>query len=437
MTLEEFLQVAVSPKGPLISDLSSALPLKTIGPLPLSRMTDLTDSEIDVPFDSGEIFVELINMSVAPLRTLTVEHKNIRNVPFLKITLAPMVITGGYRLFTVEQPRVNIDTGGNLMPLFIANNDLPPITPEQFAQLQTARSQRSKLKTTTNGQALLANYQKYNDDYDNAFQTNVALRTYWAADGVTAQMAQDTSDAVNAGNQVINSSSKKYGTNNLTYNENAFEQQTYLVSALIFSSPDAAQAASTFQNQVNQSTNNTQNNTVEMNASDVYQHVNGSSTTSRKAMEISDYSNHTALVRVAKNEHEDTDLIKLRNSGYHMHERQIQTMQEIYNESVRQNDPKNRAELWHGTISAALPESIFEFSLAEYRDSVIAATLEKKTFSVPDIDIDMAGWKGAAGAIAQKRLASAYFIRGLLRSRIVDYIESTVENCANRYVNGK
>lgn len=436
--LNEFLEEVSSSKdgGPLRGALLGRIGFKKIGPFPLARMIDLGDTGVPTTFPTGELRIELSDVAATPVEILIAKvAKNGDDAATITIELAPMSLGGHYRLFALEQPKVELDTGGGLMPLaaISAPADQPTITPQQFEQLKQARLQREQLKTTANGQTLLRSYSTHNDAFNNAFQTNSALRANWQAQGATQAMADDTSAAI-ANGTVVNSSTATYGLNKIGYNDNAFQQQTYLVSALLWTNPDAASAASTFANQVTTATGNTQIATTEMTANGVYDAVNSCPPT--MGLQTSDANPlrfHDSLALVARNEHGDDDLQLLKKHGYKMDDSQVRAMQEIYAESVRQADPVSQAELWNGEISASVPASRFEFTLTQHDGGVIATNMTRHNMAVPDLQIDKSAWRGGAGTIARKRLESAHFVRSLLAARIIDFIDRAVIAVASRF----
>jgi hypothetical protein len=437
--LNDLLQEISAAKdgGPLRDALTGRVEFAVIGPMPLSRMTNLGDTGVTTTFPTGEVRFELRDVSAVPLQIAAVTAATAADGSgIVAIELAPMTMSGQYRLFAVEQPKIDIDTGGGLLPLATMTEpaDQTSITPEQFEQLKQARLQRAQLKTTANGQKLLRSYSQHNDAYNTAFQTNNALRVYWQAQGATQAMADDTSKAIAGSGSVINSNSVAYGPQKVSYNDNAFQQQTYLVAALAFTNPEASLAASTFASQINNATGNTQVNTVEMTSSGVYSAINSvSSTLGEQTSDSNPLLLHDSLIRVARNEHTDTHMQLLRKSGYKMSDRHVRTMQEIYAESVRQAEPANQAGLWSGEMAAALPASRFEFSLTEHAGGIIAVTMTKRSMAVPDLKIDNTAWRGAAGNLAKKRLDNAHFMSSLLAARIIDFVDRAVIEGVTRF----
>lgn len=94
---------------------------------------------------------------------------------------------------------------------------------KQEIYLAQAREQRARLMDTPNGQKLMGLYNEHNEVYDEAFKNQALLRRHWKAEGATANMADDTHQAIK-NNDVVNKKDKKY-KNGLGYNANAFTQQ--------------------------------------------------------------------------------------------------------------------------------------------------------------------------------------------------------------------
>lgn len=440
---------SVSGGDPLEAALTEAIELTTLGPLPLSRMTDLIDAAVETPFASGGIHIELSDITAAPLRiaTAAATAEEDGSAGTVSLTMAAMELRGRYRLFAIEQPAVDLDTGGDLMPLAAqrSDDDPPAITEKLYDQLSQANEQRSKLMTTKGGQALLSTYQQYNESYSHVFQTNPVLRFYWSEYGTSSEMADHTSQALKDGGVINpNESTKTFGSNHMAYNTNAFQQQIYVASACSAAahatkSTDAAlyrkaaTATFTFAHQVSHTVGNDSSTTVEMTGNEVYTAVAKWPANNQDSLSDAEELIH-ALTQVANNQHSDADLETLRNQGYDLSDEVIGNIQEIFAEGVRQSDPANHAELWRGPLSASLPEFRCEFSLTDHGDGVVATSLLRHDLPIPTLRIDATGWSGAAGELARKRLDNANFVRSLLQSRIIDHIERAVADCISDFV---
>ncbi|NKB45071.1 MAG: hypothetical protein GKS03_12415 [Alphaproteobacteria bacterium] len=434
-------------RGPLKDKLTGEMDLGTIGPFPLSRMTDLSDAGVEAGFDSGEIRIELSGIASKPLQIISVGRADIKaGTGTIALALGPIELGGQYRIFAIDQPNVDLDTGGNLMQTSGMPNlgDPDPLTVEQYNQLKQARDQRSKLEGTTNGAALVSSFNQHNEAYNQIFQTNSSLRANWQGDGATAEMATHTSSVISpsiaatptegsvaATDGIINSKTTTYGTKNYTYNHNAFQQQSLLYVALKGASTTdndaAAKAVSVFADAITDDTDNTQTVTTEMTETSVYDVIDTAPLSKfAAAMGADPLPHHLAMVRIAKKEYSAEDLDILKGRGYDPTDQFIGKMQDVYAESVRQSKPENQADLWLGPISASLPASQYEFTFRDQGDGVVSTILDRNDLPVPDLQIDDTVWSGLAGDIARKRFSRVHFIRGLIAKRIAGCIERVV-----------
>lgn len=367
----------------------------------------------------------------------------------MKLTLDALDIKGSYSLDAQNDPEISMDTAGNLMdtsgrthiPL-PAGADPAESTfsdEQQAAYLDQAREQRAILMNTPNGPELMSLYNEHNEQYNQAFLTNAQLRDVWKADGTTAQMAADTSNALKTGG-VINSKDKKYA-NNLSYNANAFKQQLNIAVATVMldenfdpygSDPPnpntpsykAAMATVNFKKAVN-TTGNHDANTVEMTSDQVYSsvknHTGGMPTSSN------DELNRLIMqgIQPAGND-EGTEV-----SGQVIDEEDRRRIRLIIESSLR-----NRMELagrqfdplWQGGCNALIrgTEVLVELAVKTGTDRVEFEVTDLR-IELPafDMHIDDSQWSGPAGEIARKRLSRAHFIRSLIHHQLVDKLEKT------------
>ncbi len=444
-SLKDFLKAASSEKegGPLREILGDAVDIGTMGPYPLSTMTNLTDSGVDTPFESGEIRIEFTDVVAKPLKITNVMTSGDDTSGEMIIQLGAMELNGHYHLFAIDQPNVDIDSGGSLLPLesLGGSESSGSLTPTEYEQLCQAREQREKLKKTANGQKLVHHFSKYNDIYNKAFQTIHILQHHWKADGATSQMATHTSSAITS-DDYVNPKGATYGSskNKVGYNDNAYSQKGHVMAAclglqmkytmenkpkLAALSGGAASHAVSFGMCVNKNTNNTQSNTNQMKPSHVYKSVNNPTHPNCENDQTASQL-FEAYSRIVKNEHNDEDISFLRSEGYTATDKHIRAMQEIYEEAIRQQKPEHNASLWHGDFSSSLSESMFELSFHEHEGGVISTSLIRQKLSFNNLAIDDENWSGEAGDLARNRLSSALFIDGLITSRISNYVEQKI-----------
>jgi len=443
-TLKDFLQVASSEKngGPLGKILGVEIDLGDMGPYPLSTMTSLADSGAGVPFESGEVRIEFSDVTVGAVAITGVTATEDEDAGKLIVHFAPMRLHGVYSVVAIDQPHIDIDTGGSLMPLesLAGPSAQPTMSQKLYDQLNQANDQREKLKQTTNGQQLVANYHTYNDTYNSVFQTNTSLRTYWKARGATAKMADQTSTAVTAGNAPINDGSE-YGPQNITYNTNSGQQSFFLISACnAVGKYTAAAQVTSFSSGVikNVGTQKGKPKTIDnlnaMTADGIFTTVKNV-----KKEDIISNDDHVKKVidtihRVGKDEHNAEDVSFISETGIELTDYVIKGIQEIYAEGIRQKQPEAMKELWNGRISCNFPKSTFTFSLVDHHQGAIATTLLKQNVSVEKLKIDDESWTGEAGDIAKKRVNSALFIHGLMSSKISNIFEHKLAQYISSHV---
>ena len=370
----------------------------------------------------------------------------------MKFTLDALEIKGSYSLDAQNDPEISMDTAGNLMdtprrayiPLPAGADPAEPTLSDeqQAAYLDQAREQRSTLMNTPNGPELMSVYNEHNEQYNQAFLTNAQLRDVWKADGTTAQMAADTSDALKTGG-VINPKDKKYA-NNQSYNANAFKQQMNIAVATVMldenfdpygSDPPnpntpsykAAMATINFKKAVN-TTDNHDANTTEMTSDQVYssikKHTGGMPTSSN------DELNRLLMqgIQPAGND-EGTEA-----SGQVIDEEDRRRIRLIIESSLRNRmESANRQldHLWQGVCDALVQDTEVQVVLT------VKTGADRVEFEVTDVRIELppfdmhiddSQWSGPAGDIARKRLSRAYFIRSLLHHHLVDKLKETLTN---------
>jgi hypothetical protein len=375
-----------------------------------------------------------------------VEEQKIR----MKFTLDTLNLKGTYFIDTQNDPEISIDTAGNLMELpKHAHTPLPGgadpgessfSDEQQAAYLDQAREQRATLMQTPNGPELMSVYNEHNEQYNQAFLTNEQLRDIWKANGVTAEMAADTSEALKNGT-VINPHAKKY-SNNETYNKNAFKQQMNVAVATLMLDEDfdpygsdppnpntasykAAMATVNFKKAVN-TTGNNDTGITEVTSGDVYGIVKNHS----GAMPTSTNEELNRLIaqgiQPAGND-EGTD-----TSGPVIDEEDRRRIRLIIESGLRNRmkSMNNVSEpLWQGDCSALIQgtEAQIELDIQSHEGrlqfQLADAQIELPVF---DMHIDDSQWSGPAGEIARKRLSRAYFIRGLLHHQLADKLKEVI-----------
>jgi hypothetical protein len=422
--------------------------LKDTSAYPLARTVPMPSG---YPYATGRLgfsFRDLRCAGVPNFRTSPDAYRIEGRKIYLKLTWDELHLQGNYFLDAQSDPEISLDTAGNLGETPAGNARVPlpagadPVessfsATQQAAYLDQARDHRARLMQTPNGPELMSIYNEHNEQYNLAFLTNAQLREVWKADGVTAQMAADTSEALQTG-AVINPQNKKYA-NQQSYNANAFRQQMNIAVATVMLDEDfdpygsdspnpdtpsykAAMAAVSFQKAVNCSGNHADQIT-EMTAAQVYANI----------------QNHTGGLPAAT--HDEIDGIVMQGiqpagndagtdaPGPALDEEDRRRIRLIIESALRSRaETSDRATdiLWQGRCDACIRGTVaqMELTVQDQSDSLKFAVADLQIeLPVFDLHIDDSQWSGAAGEIARDRLSRAYFIRSLLHHHLVDQLK--------------
>jgi hypothetical protein len=434
--IDTFLTRLAAPGGPgsLAGVLPAAFSIASAGPYPLAKHVAIAGSPV-----GGELMLGFAGLEVGPLKVARITPEATGRE--VTITLGPAQLMGHYELYGLETPRIELDTGGAMQPVGALGaldqdgagaGDTAAISQKQFGQLVQANQQRDKLNQTANGRALIQTYDQYNDTYNNVFNTNAQLRKYWAGDGATAEMADYTSDALKT-SAVVNPTDKTFGSNQHSYNMNAFAQQLNIWAACAKNYPDAAKAALAFKGQVNGQTGNSQSSAVPMTGDEVYAAVNKPTADTLTAAFVTGpqvHPLHPPLLRLVTRTHDTADITALSHYGFVLDDAAIARLQDIYAESVRVHDVMPRLAVHAGNCAAALGETEYRFALTLQPDGAITVKLRNTTLSLDALEMGVNGWDGEAGEVARERLNAASFIRGILADRIVSQLTRLLRTLA-------
>lgn len=444
--IDDFLAKLITATGPssLAATLPEAFSVSASGPYPLAKHVEIPGNPT-----GGELLLSFDNISVAPIALALIAPD--ATAKRITVTLKPARLTGTYDLFGLENPKVELDTGGALAPI-PGFDDATTITEKQYDQLEQANQQRAELHETKNGRALVEMYNQHNDAYNDVFNTNSQLRKAWSAGGATDEMSDYTSDVLKNyeifkkifpggidGNpvfsEVVNPEpmNRTFGSKKQSYNQNAFSQKLNVWAACQKFYPDAGAAVMNFQGMVN-TTGNTEKDIVPMTPEAVYQAVNSASEDKARSASTPPTDLHEALTRIVNNNHDDADLAVCEAHGFIMDEETQARLQAIHGEALRLHDSQRRLSLQSGPISADLPESQFVFTLTEQPDGALTVKLQRNTLSIPALDLDTSSWPGQAGQAGRDRLGSARFIRGILEDRIASQLTRILRTLASQEV---
>ncbi|MCP4220046.1 MAG: hypothetical protein GY765_35775 [bacterium] len=368
----------------------------------------------------------------------------------MSFKLGDLHLQGNYTLDARHDPKLDMDTAGNLHDLPAAGTPLPAgedilggtLSPETQEKYKAqANKEKSNLKDP-NSQKLMTVYNEHNEQYNNAFLSNSELRKYWKGKGATAQMADHTSKALedeNRKSMPINSDEQKYPGymgGKISYNENAFQQQLNVAVATVMLDKDfdpygeqppnpdtasfkAALATLNFKKAVN-TTGNDKDKTAPMTADKVTQSVgvhSGEMPTSKPA-EL----NASIMQGMGGGGSDEGN----GPGGDVLEEEERRRVRFIIESAMRQRAAEaadTARPLWSGNCNASIrnAEANIELTVAKENGKLQVQSIQSDV-QLPafDIDIDDSQWQGEAGTIARKRLSKAYFIRSLLHNHITD-----------------
>jgi hypothetical protein len=350
-------------------------------------------------------------------------------------------LVGAYAVTALPAPRLDLDTGGTMLdddddiePGGGGGAQEAPLDPAtRDAMLDNARAQRTRLMDDPNGQALMSHYDEHNEIYNTVFVTSAAARGAWAANGATKAMALDTHAAVDA-NGTVNDPTRTYGTQGVTYNENAFNQQLQIVVNTIATDPNfdpfdpnakldpdspytkASLAALTFGNAVGQ-TGNSKATVTPLARDAVYGAVQtGTTPTPATVDELQNIINQgaqpgggAAALAAARGWRvlDEDDRAKVR--------RYLRVAAQERAERLT----RPRLVLWAGACGAELLDVEAELEV-EAADGPGGLRLTACALRLPAFGfaIDDAAWDGDAATVARQRLARLYFVRSLIADHV-------------------
>lgn len=411
------------------------LVLGAIDDVPLAFHVPLPDQ----PFGNGHVSIRFDQLALGGLDHAEVACAARDGGAVATVRWPRATLTGAYAVTALPAPRIDLDTGGTMLdgdddiePGGGGGGQEAPLDPAtRDAMLDNARAQRTRLMDDPNGQTLMSHYDEHNEIYNTVFVASAAARGAWAANGATKEMALDTHAAVGA-NGTVNDPTRTYGTQKVTYNENAFNQQLQIVVNTVAADPNfdpfnpdakldpdspytkASLAALTFGNAVGQ-TGNSKTATTPLQRDGVYGAVQaGTAPTPATVDELQNIINQgaqpgggAAALAAARGWRilDEDDRAKVR--------RYLRVAAEERAERLT----RPRLVLWTGACGAELLDVEAELELAVeaggLRLTACAIRLPAFGFAIDD-----AAWDGEAAAIARQRLARLYFVRSLLADHV-------------------
>jgi hypothetical protein len=422
---------------------SSAARLTDTPDFPLAFGVELPDG---LRSSRGNVGIRFSDFAIEGITAVCVDPQRSSiegNRASLSLAWDELRVVGRYTLTAMPVPVITMDTAGSLLDY--DDNDVrpagaPAVTPldpaQQSAMLDQARQQRTRLMDTPNGAQLLNHYNEHNETFNTVFATSQAARAAWAAHGATKDMAIHTHAALDPNDHqttIVNphETDATFGTQKVSYNQNAFVQQLQITVNTIAADPNfnpfdpnakpdpnskftkAAIAALTFKSAVGQ-TGNSKSNTHPMTGEQVHGSVKTGSPPPHATL---DELNNVIQQGVQPGGGAAAVAI----------ERNWRVLDEDDRRLVRRHlyaTSKERAEraeaspdtLWSGACGARIAGASAQIELEFGADArVLSSTIELPAF---EFELDDSAWSGAAAEIARERLGAVSFIRSLLRERI-------------------
>jgi hypothetical protein len=366
-------------------------------------------------------------------------------VAFSKLTL-----NGVYRLAAKQSIEIDMDVGGTLLDTpgghlsgGADEGDAGTLDPKQTqAMLDQAREQRTKLRETPNGQAMIDTFNEHNETFNSVFVTSRTLRKLWRAGGATQGMAVDTSDAVKK-DSVVNKSDKTYnnGSGEVTYNGNAFTQQLNVTVASVMMEgnpfdpnfkPDpnnkytkAALAALTFGNAVD-ATGNSKDKVNELTSSQVYSHVD----TGQKPPEATGEQLNNAIAQgMSKGGGAAAAEACERNWRVLDEQDRAHVRRLIYDIALEKAERETRnPEL----LSSGAFSSVIEGATARIEGDAGQGGKAHVTLPAFTVDLDDSRWDGPTAEVLRARLQDMYFVRRMLQEAIKSGLRDLLEQAARK-----
>ena len=429
-----------------LNKVSENIQLDDTPPFPLVQNVPMSE---DHEYEKGNLSFYFKDFDCLGIEDVKLNRNKCRrenNLIHIGLIFQEIRIDGHYSIDAKKAPDRNLDTGGNLMefsdngfaPLAAgAEGDDSSLTPEQKeAYLNQAREQRSSLMKTTNGQQLMQSYEEHNEVYNTAFSKNLILQRQWKANGVTAAMSEDTSQAIK-NKTVINQKVKKY-SGGLTYNQNAFTQQLNVAIAAAMEDPKfslfkpmqeskytkAATAALSFAKVV-ATTGNTKEQMTEVTPDHVFQAVDAHAG-ELPAVSLSEMQ--TTLMQQemkgggSSEETNANSLILDEEDRKHVRQFIAETMKQKEAEAMEISTP-----VWQGKCKAVIDRAEAEIEIIDVASNPSSRDV-KVSVTLPafDFDIEDEHWKGKTADIVRQRLSKIYFVKGLLHDQIAGQLKRRI-----------
>lgn len=345
--------------------------------------------------------------------------------------LPVLMLSGRYSLDVHPEQQSRIDSAGDLRPL----SEQPPSpgfpAPARLSddvheeQLNAARAERDRLiRSGDNGYQLVRSFYEHNEVFNEVFDND--YMSEWQADGITAQMAEDTHQAVKGADPINKKSYQGINGNEpVTYNFNAFTQKLSVRTGIVYlhqASPEekyvkAGEAVDTFAQYVI-GTGNTKDAVIAMTADEVREAVNHARPTAGEP---------PAPVDTAPYLDPDTYLERIAVEGESacpgLSASDLRHIQRARAAILRADAAAARSgvPLYQGVCRARIEGGTVTAGTVGDAATRRLGWLEVDVPAVP-FELDDAAWEGEAGSTARERIAAMRFLSTLLRDSVAERV---------------
>ena len=338
-----------------------------------------------------------------------------------------------YKLDAKYDPKSDIDVAGNL-----GTRKGPSNEEEHEAWLNQARSEKTELGKSENGQKLLAEYDKHQKAFNLAFTSNSFCKK-WKEGGIAEAMARDTSDSLRT-NTPVNTKSYLLNNNVVTYNYHAFSVKDYLLKTLIFikncksmnpmDAPgyvsddeltDSINAITNFVKQVHK-TNNTSDQTTAMNRDQIYAAINIATEENSSSNENHDFSQ---IVNCYENK------FKIEQNGssqsYEDRYGQDDFYRQLNIERMMRSEDADQI-LHDGKITGVIPDNSFSMDILIKKTNGKSTEISVLKTYMPDceLNIDSEKWASEYKNSLEIKIHNVSFIKTYIMNTLQDGFEQII-----------
>ena len=356
-----------------------------------------------------------------------------------------------YKLDAQYDPKSNIDVAGNLN-LKDEKSASDDGNEEKKEWLDQARSERSELQKTENGQKMLNVYN--NPNHQKAYNLAFSIQAFadaWNDGGIVKAMAKDTSSALKNENAEINDKTYVFPNGKkVTYNQHAFDISKNLYITLMnikddtsFNPPgsskyvppdkmeEAADAIVNFHSSIYNTTNNDRDLTTPMKRKDIYKAINNASENNNIQFIKEKYNFEDEF-----NYYQTCFLKNPVNSVYEDKYGKGEFYRKFFSERLMRSDESK----------LCLHEGIFQGFISENKlcmDVLITKTNERTTniqtidISMPnfDIEVDNENWADEYRTMLEEKIQDISFVKQIVINALQEGFNQFVCGELARYEN--